>query len=368
MPYFDERPKRSREDLYGREGELSSLLGGIDRGTPLILLLGLRRTGKTSLLLTALSELEHPSLYLDFRVLEEKVSASPEDLYRLLKEGMSGAMGKERTLVDYLRGVKGVKIAGMEIDFGWRGEERVSLVSLLRTLEDWAARRGKRFVLALDEAQELRKLKGLRFLPVLAYAYDHLPHLTFILSGSQMGLLHRFLRLEDPSSPLYGRPCLEIRLDNFPKEKALEFLRKGFEQAGKEVPENLLRYAVERLDGIPGWLTYFGVEALRRGARPQTVETVMEKGGRLVREELEKFLRERGVARRRYVLILKRLAEGKGRWGEIKNYVESKEGRTLSDRILAHLLQNLLDGGLVLKREEEYFLPDPVLARAVRDL
>ena len=62
MPYFDERPKRDRVDLYGREDELSALTDGIKKGVPMILLLGLRRMGKTSLLLTALRETKIPSL------------------------------------------------------------------------------------------------------------------------------------------------------------------------------------------------------------------------------------------------------------------------------------------------------------------
>ncbi len=141
----------------------------------------------------------------------------------------------------------------------------------------------------------------------------------------------------------------------------------GLRAAGKKAPEDLLRYTVERLDGNPGWLTYFGVEALRRGANPGTVEMVVEKSRGLRREELERFLKGREVARKRYLLILRKLAEGESRWGEIKGCPESKEGRTLPDRILANLLENLADG-LILKGEERCSLPDPVLARTARSL
>lgn len=51
---FDVRPKTDRKDLFGRERELEWLLGALRSDVPLILLLGVRRVGKTSLLRVAL--------------------------------------------------------------------------------------------------------------------------------------------------------------------------------------------------------------------------------------------------------------------------------------------------------------------------
>jgi AAA+ ATPase superfamily predicted ATPase len=50
--YFDERPKERPEDLYDREEELRQLLTALKERRSLILVLGPRRSGKTSLLQT----------------------------------------------------------------------------------------------------------------------------------------------------------------------------------------------------------------------------------------------------------------------------------------------------------------------------
>ena len=43
--YFDERPKQTKEDLYDFESESHALCAAIERGDPLVVLVGLRRTG-----------------------------------------------------------------------------------------------------------------------------------------------------------------------------------------------------------------------------------------------------------------------------------------------------------------------------------
>jgi AAA+ ATPase superfamily predicted ATPase len=47
---FDLRPKSRREDLFDRERELSELYRDVGRGYPVVLVLGVRRIGKTSIL------------------------------------------------------------------------------------------------------------------------------------------------------------------------------------------------------------------------------------------------------------------------------------------------------------------------------
>ncbi|MCS4540960.1 MAG: ATP-binding protein [Euryarchaeota archaeon] len=119
-------------------------------------------------------------------------------------------------------------------------------------------------MIAFDEAQEIRKVRGIALQPILAHAYDYLRNITMILTGSQVGLLYQFLQLDNPKAPLYGRPYLEIKLGHFSDEQAKEFLIKGFLQSKIKLSEEVLDYAIKKLNGVPGWLTYFGVEALRK--------------------------------------------------------------------------------------------------------
>ena len=78
---FDPRPKERREDLYNFDEELNKLIKSF--GEPLIVVSGLRRTGKTSLILTALNISEKPFIYIDLREGIQPLSA----LYKALSLG-----------------------------------------------------------------------------------------------------------------------------------------------------------------------------------------------------------------------------------------------------------------------------------------
>jgi len=93
-------------------------------------------------------------------------------------------------LINFLKRIQKVKIMGNEIYFGWGKENRVSFSSLLNSLNDWAE---DKVIVVLDEAQELHKMRGFNILPSLACAFDNLRKVKIILSGSEMGLLLKFL-------------------------------------------------------------------------------------------------------------------------------------------------------------------------------
>ena len=157
---FDPRPKQEKRDLFGRERELNRLLAAMGSRCPLILLLGVRRIGKTSLLKVALKEAGQPYIYLDLRILEEE-GYSRVALYRLLSEELSRLHSAWKRLGEFVRKVRGVEIAGVRIELDW-GSRGLMLSSLLKALNEWVEREKKAsyLTLALDEAQLLRNMVG----------------------------------------------------------------------------------------------------------------------------------------------------------------------------------------------------------------
>ncbi len=366
MPLFDPRPKVRRADLYDRDRELEALSSAIARCDPLVLLVGPRRCGKTSLLQVALNELGVPSIVVDCRAFEERTVIRFADLLRVLERKLSEFAKPFGRVFDFLRRVRGVKVFGLELAFESYSPKRVSLAEVLEALNEWAEEEGKCLVIAFDEAQELSKLRGASLLPVIAYAYDHLRNLTLVFTGSMMGMLHRFLKLSDPQSPLYGRPYAEVRLEPFTKEQSMDFLAKGFREHGIEPPTQPLLYAVERLDGVPGWLTLFGYTAVtRRRVDHELVDEVVEIASGIVLEELKHFLEARYQAAKRYVTILRAIAQGFDTWSRIKTFLEVSEGSRISDSDFYLLLRNLLDASIIRKEGDRYAIADPVLAHAI---
>jgi len=363
--YFDERPKEKREDLYDREEELSSLINYIRNCKPLILILGLRRTGKTSLVKVAINEIKRPSIYIDCRVFEEKIAISIEDFIRHLGNSISSSLRRWKGLIEYMKSIRSASIFGFRIEFSWKGESRTSISEVFDAINSYGEDKGLCIPIIFDEVQELSKLKGINLLPIFAYAYDNLRNISVILTGSKIGLLYRFLKINDSSSPLYGRVKFEINLKNLSRRESIDYLIKGFNQLNIKAPIDVIEYAVDRLNGIIGWLTYFGVKAIIHGVKRETVDLTLIEGSKLAISELENFLKIRPIARKRYLIILRRIADNPASWSEIKRYLESIEGRVISKSNLTLLLRNLVNAGFISKNNEnKYYIVDPILRYA----
>ncbi|AJC72141.1 ATPase [Thermococcus guaymasensis DSM 11113] len=356
--YFDTRPKRKREDLYDREKELSDFENSLRSNNPLTVITGIRRLGKTSLLLVGLNELGLPYVLVDFRGVNPN---SRMDVYKRIESSLNLFFRENRDLweelKESLRTITGLRVLSFGVNLSWR-EEKTDLIALFRELEKHDV------VLAFDEVQYLRGPVGSEFAGLIAHLYDY-SDLRIVMTGSEVGLLHDYLGVDDPRAPLYGRYFHEVTLSRFTREQSRDFLIKGFEQVGLAPPEALIETAVERLDGIVGWLVLFGRRVLEKGPSNEVVEEVFEEARRLALEEFENFLSKRPSARKRYLEIMRAVANGKNTWEGIKEHLERKEGKSIADSVLARLLKALVDSSFLQKvrdgRNVRYRVSDPVL-------
>ncbi|MDP7982958.1 MAG: hypothetical protein RAK18_07240, partial [Conexivisphaerales archaeon] len=96
---FDPRPKASRDELFDREKELGILDGSV--GKPLIVVAGIRRVGKSSLLMSFLEN--RRGVYVDLREVRTRA-----DLYRKISDGLSSSL--RRLGEGFLRQIRGVRV------------------------------------------------------------------------------------------------------------------------------------------------------------------------------------------------------------------------------------------------------------------
>ncbi|ADN50604.1 AAA family ATPase [Vulcanisaeta distributa] len=356
---FDPKPKERREDLFDRDEELRRLRLGLSY--PVTLLLGIRRSGKSSLIKVLMNEEKDVIwVYLDLRKYEGHAYLT----YRHLLGEFERALNSwQESLRRLLQGIRGVSISGpgFEVRLGW-GKSKVELGDLFDRLSDIGEREGRKVVIVFDEAQELRKLKGFNILYPLAYAYDNL-RLNFVFTGSQIGMVYRFLRLRDPGSPLFGRAMFEVRINPFTREQAVEFLRAGFREVSLSVSEGILEDAYNELGGVPGWLTYYGLNYMQLNDHGEAIRRTLEYAVQLIRQEFENFLRGREEARERYYAIMSLCRFG-CRWSDVKRMLMAKEGYEVDDKKVTELLQNLMDASFLIKENDLYKPSDPLIARA----
>ncbi|AHL22525.1 AAA family ATPase [Thermococcus nautili] len=352
---FNPKPKMKREELYDREEELSLIENSIEKGLPLIVLLGIRRLGKSSLLNVTLNELPYRSIKIDARkVYSEFGSVPKEAIGKLILQGYLRGSTKERAK-ETLKSLKGVRIGGLGIELSV--DKSVSLHEVLERIDSI----GERFIIAIDEAQYLR-FSNSRYPELIAWAMDELQNVSFILTGSEVGLLEDFLGIHNPESALFGRAHREIRLKRFERRQSIDFLRRGFEEIGLNVPEDDIEETVGELDGIVGWLTLYGYNRYLGMSHREALNRLKEDAKRLILSEFSALKR----LSPRYELAMRAVANGKHRWKEIKETVELLEGKRIDDKNFSNVLNNLVRYGYLEKTIEGYFIPDPLVEHAFR--
>ena len=258
--------------------------------------------------------------------------------------------------------MKGVSVLGSELSFEW-GKAGVDLAELFGEIDSWAEKKKKKFVIAFDEIQVIRGDKWmLRF---LAHVADSYHNVVVVVTGSEVGVLFDFLGFDQPPSPLYGRHFVQVQMKNFSASMAKEFLVSGFKQIKLEPSLEVLEYVVKRLDGVPGWLTLFGVRCRDRNAcSRELVDEVASEAGKLAREEVLKIV----ALSRRYGVILNFVAKvGEASWSQIKSVVETKEARSVTNHAVSTLIRNLVNMGIMLESDSKYAISDALLIEGIRE-
>jgi len=364
---FDRRPKTRREDFYDREGELKLFFKGIEAGEGLIVVYGVRRTGKTSLVYVGLSELNIPFVPIDARrFLVDASLLHPRNLLWVIEEILKQYERSQGRVKEFLSKVleyvdsMDLGILSLRI----RGRKERSPSEVLLYADKWARERKTRVVVLLDEAQELRIYPQWRTL--LAWSMDNLENVTFVVTGSEVNVLNDFLKLNKPESPLFGRARLKIRLGTFSKEQSIDFLKKGFAEARVFAREEEIEDAINIFNGIVGWLTLYGYYRVTYGlSHDEALKHVEKEAVPLLVSELEKLV---NYSPRRYVAVLHAISLGLKFWKEIKRFTEGIVGYVPDNRFNS-ILQNLVKYGFVERTENGKYRPiDPLLPKAVEVL
>lgn len=358
--YFDPRPKTKREDLFDREEELKQFSSALGYAS-LMVVTGLRRTGKTSFVNVALAECGCPHAILDLRGLP--YNPSHADFVRRLevafkridKRWFSG-------LVEVLKHLRGVSILGNELSFEW-SKTGVDIADLFAEVNSWAAKENRKFVIAFDEIQVIRGDKWM--LSFLAHVFDSYHNVVIVVTGSEVGVLFDFLGFDQADSPLYGRHYVQVQMKHFSSDTTADFLVEGLKQIKLKYSSEVLEYAIKKLDGVPGWLTLFGVRCRDKNKVSKAlVDEVASEAGKLAREEAVKIV----LLSRRYAVILNLLAKaGEASWSEIKSVIETKEARSVTNYAVSSLLKNLVNMGIVLENENKYIISDSLLTEGIRE-
>lgn len=366
IKYFTPGPKTDKRELFDREKELSELIDALKGRDKLILVTGIRRMGKTSLIRVALNESKIPNIYIDLRKLDTYEDSS---LLSLLSDGLNSLLPAHRRLMEYLKTLRNVSVGDFAVSFSLR-KPKPSINRLLDKLDEWADSEKHPVVIALDEAQELRYYKGRYDFPkIIAYSFDNHRRVKFLVSGSEVGVLHSTFGFDDAKSPLYGRHRRMIQLERFSTDLSKQFLWEGFKQEGVYVPDWVVDKACEVLDGIVGWLAFYGLEVVdrvRAGKQigSEILEEILSQAVEIMKQELESVRRLSEF----YIVVLRILSSGEKTWSDIKRELVRSTGRSIANSQLSRVLRNLERLSYIRRSDGKYKLLDNLVGYAANKM
>jgi hypothetical protein len=348
LSLFDLKPKESPKELFGREKELENLIRLV-KARRWVAVLGPRMVGKTSLIKAAGAKLERDNVKVVYVNLWG--AKGTNDLLKALARGLN----EEKNIIQKIKNfsIEGVSLGSSGISVALSKRPMTTIWDLF----DAIGRQSENTVIELDEVQELIAISG-RLLKVLANIFNTHANLTFVFTGSMFGLMKTLLEPES-TSPLYGRSPAKFYLKPFDKENAKLFLKKGFRENNMSVEGKTINEAVERLDGMPGWLTLYGNKLSVQRLSPQEAldDTIME-ATKIVKDELEHFLANRDRAA--YLAALKAAATY-STWTNAKGAINIAKGAVVNDATVYRILENLKAAMLIYEENGVYRVEDPML-------
>ncbi len=342
LVYFEIEPKGKKEDFFNYDYEYNQVKKALGRKEKIIAVVGVRRVGKTSLLNLIYNETTNLKLWLDGRIVTDPKKEVFAAIYETAKAGKPKIFGKIESLNLSAFGV------GLDIKLG--SESQLEIEKKIRG--------SGHICVFIDEAQrmDVRELAD-----VLSYFYDRFPQISFIISGSEIGLVEEILGEGDSEHPLFGREMVKVTISRLDRNRAMDYLKKGFSQLKLDIEEKELEEAINELDGLIGWLTLYGYEKGVKKSKDALGKT-SQGAAQIAASELMHFFKKT-KNRKLYASIL-RNADGTG-WEELRARTGRDLGKKLNPNLFNFALGKLAAHSFIEKRDEKYHLSDPLLSKAV---
>ncbi|BDC17219.1 ATP-binding protein [Acidianus sp. HS-5] len=375
IDFFTDKERSDPSLLFNRETEIKEGLNYL-LNEGFLLIEGLRRTGKSSLALslakiTSVKTLAErygvPSFYYPIIISLEGVNSTEELVNTIINSIISNyswALLNNSTITDEVKKlINSVKellssYKGYQFNLNTpllgggigKNEGKVFIPLNFRSLLDFLY--NFNVLVIFDEFQIINRWKDKEsFIEDLKYAYDKLyKKVKIVVTGSVTYLKNYFST--EYKDVFHGREINGIWLDNFPINKAEEYLRLGLKFYSVNVDEYVIKSGVYNTFGNPAWLNYFGKYYVKTRDLQESLLKSYENMGSEAKKGLTSIRRVRKSEA--YVNIVKILLQK----GELTCYEISKNInlKIESCQKIAKTLESL---GVIEKNNGKYSIRDP---------
>jgi hypothetical protein len=251
--------------LVNRSHELSVVKNTVLNGSKLFVI-GPRRFGKTSIILTAAEQLRaEGGVVLDYNIegytsIELLVRALVSDAARIASS-LSQAAKSLRQFFGTLQpsvtaSVDGTISASLGIKASEAHEQAPLLIDALNSLEKLAANSKRKVGVVFDEFQHLLRLGGAGIEGQLRAAIQTHKHIGYVFAGSQTSLISDMVT--NPARPFY-RLGENLFIGEIPRAEFLAFMKDSFQQIKCKAEGEAMTAILTLAEDVP-----YNIQALAR--------------------------------------------------------------------------------------------------------
>jgi AAA+ ATPase superfamily predicted ATPase len=349
-------------NFYDRKEECSRIVNTLSGGNNMVLYAP-RRFGKTSLVFKAIEQLEKAGficVYFDFMPV-----FSPESFVRLYSKALSERQSNLNKFAQMFTSI--IKTIRPILTFGQDGTPEFSVdftntvvdetvISQLLDMPEMLAGKNKRVIVFFDEFQEVDKLKNINFEALLRSKVQQQERTNYLFFGSKTHLLNEMF---NNKSKAFYNSASQMAIGSLPQQDTIEFLRTKFSQSNIFLDEDTAKYIILVTADIPHYIQLLASEIWQNMINNQNVitKTTVDEGAQKVLALKSDYYMELFDRRsqNQKQLLNALTVEGKNIFSTA--YINKHQLSTIST--LQRSVKELINDGIIEKKENEYFIADP---------
>ncbi len=253
----------SGDNFYDRKEETERIFSTLIGGNNLVLYAP-RRYGKTSLVFKVMEQLEKSGfvpIYIDIMM--------TYSLDSFIQSYYSAIMQKQGNLSKVAREINSIaKSFRPNITFDDSGKPQINLelkatssnsmkLEEILDIPEALANNKKRYIIVMDEFQEVTKFKDIDFEKVLRSKIQHHKNVNYLFLGSKTHLLQEMF---SNKSRAFYNSALTMQIEKLPYKDSIDFLIQKFKGNDIELSEKNALYLIDSADNIPYYIQLISSE------------------------------------------------------------------------------------------------------------
>jgi len=350
------------EYFFDRKEECSRIVKTLSGGNNIVLIAP-RRYGKSSLVFKAINELENNGftcIYYDFMPVYSKENFVETYAKAILKKQKN----TQKILKSFIKWVTNIRPS---LSFNQDGSPEISLTFLEnsiseKTLEDVIelpeklAANNNRYIVVIDEFQEINKLNGENFEKLLRSKIQLQKNVNYLFLGSRTHLLNDMF--SNKNRPFYNSAML-MQINKLPEDETIAFLKDRFSLSNLNISKEDAAFIIEQASGIPYYIQLLAAEVWQTvidDLKTINKDIIKQAAYRIVEIKQDYYLELFDKFSKYQKKLLKALTKN-GHEIFSKEYTEIF--RLSATSTTQKAVSGLIDTGIVDKEGNEYFINDP---------